>query len=136
MLHPFVQQPAYDFINAAETDLGLTLRVTQGRRSIAEQEELYAKGRTAPGKIVTHAKGGESYHNYGQAIDIVEITPEKQANWRSGDEEFWQQIGALGEAHGFAWGGRWKWPDRPHFEMSFGLSTQDLQAGKRPEDVA
>ena len=40
-------------------------------RTIKEQNDLYAQGRTKPGKIVTNAKGGQSYHNYGLAIDIV-----------------------------------------------------------------
>jgi peptidoglycan L-alanyl-D-glutamate endopeptidase CwlK len=31
---------------------------------------LYAIGRTKPGKKVTKAKGGTSYHNYGLAFDI------------------------------------------------------------------
>ena len=44
-----------------------------GRRTMEEQAALYAKGRTISGKIVTKAKPGESYHNYGLAFDWVPL---------------------------------------------------------------
>ena len=44
-----------------------------GRRTMEEQAALYAKGRTVSGKIVTKAKPGESYHNYGLAFDWVPL---------------------------------------------------------------
>ena len=47
--------------------------VVQGRRTIAEQNSLYAQGRTAPGNIVTNAQGGSSAHNFGLAVDMVPI---------------------------------------------------------------
>lgn len=39
-----------------------------GFRSVKDQDDLYAKGRSRRGTKVTNAKGGESYHNYGIAI--------------------------------------------------------------------
>jgi len=47
-----------------------TLRFTHTLRTHAEQDKLYAQGRTVKGSIVTNARGGQSYHNYGLAIDI------------------------------------------------------------------
>jgi peptidoglycan L-alanyl-D-glutamate endopeptidase CwlK len=47
------------------------IRVTAGLRTVAEQDELYAKGRTAPGSIVTNVRGGFSWHNFGLAVDLV-----------------------------------------------------------------
>lgn len=44
---------------------GLKIRIVQGFRTFAEQDELYAQGRTKPGSIVTNARGGFSNHNYG-----------------------------------------------------------------------
>jgi len=44
-----------------------------GLRTMEEQAALYAKGRTVSGKIVTKAKPGESYHNYGLAFDWVPL---------------------------------------------------------------
>jgi peptidoglycan L-alanyl-D-glutamate endopeptidase CwlK len=50
---------------------GVRLRFSHVLRTLEEQEELFAKGRTKPGKKVTNAKPGQSYHNYGLAFDIV-----------------------------------------------------------------
>lgn len=43
-------------------------------RSVKEQEDLYAKGRSAPGKIVTNARGKSfsSQHQWGIAVDIFQ----------------------------------------------------------------
>src|SRR5690606_7828810 len=67
-LHPRLGIAARQFINTVEGELGIQLRITQGYRSIAEQDALYAQGRTAPGEIVTNARGGQSNHNYGLAL--------------------------------------------------------------------
>jgi hypothetical protein len=44
-----------------------------GRRTMEEQTALYSLGRSAPGKVVTKARAGESYHNYGLAFDWVPL---------------------------------------------------------------
>jgi hypothetical protein len=49
---------------------GYPLLITQGLRSWQAQDALYAQGRTAPGKIVTKAKGGSSHHNFGLGVDL------------------------------------------------------------------
>ena len=126
-LHSDVQGNATNFVNEVESELGIQLRVTQGTRTNAEQDVLYAQGRTAPGRIVTNARGGESYHNYGLAVDVVEIRG-GQAVWNTN----WQAIGDIGTRNGFEWGGNWTTPDRPHFQRTFGLSIGDLQGGARP----
>ena len=72
-LHPSIRSKVKEFIIKAEQELGINLRVSSGFRSHSEQNKLYASGRTESGKIVTHAKAGESYHNYGLAFDVVEI---------------------------------------------------------------
>ena len=46
-----------------------------GRRTMEEQAALYSLGRSAPGRIVTKARAGESYHNYGLAFDWVPLKP-------------------------------------------------------------
>jgi len=46
------------------------IRVIEAYRTLERQNYLYSKGRTKDGSVVTHAQGGESYHNYGAAIDI------------------------------------------------------------------
>ena len=112
-LHPIVRKRTIEFINRSEKKLGIQLRVFSAYRSFEEQNELYAKGRTAPGNIVTYAQAGESYHNFGLAIDVVEIVNNK-AVWKNPN---WPKIGKIGESLGFTWGGRWKMKDLPHFQV-------------------
>lgn len=50
---------------------GHTLEVTSTMRSVLQQDELFAQGRTAPGNKVTNAMGLQSYHNYGLAFDFT-----------------------------------------------------------------
>ena len=131
-LHPLVRAKFIQFILKAEKELKKQLRVTSGLRTIKEQNKLYAQGRTMPGKIVTNAKGGKSYHNFGLAVDIVEIKNGK-ALWTNPD---WNKISELGKSLGFEWGGDWvSIKDKPHFQVSFGKSTSKLFAlynkGKR-----
>jgi len=122
-LHPDIIGKVKEFIVRAEKELGIKLRVTAALRTWKEQADLYAKGRTTKGKVVTWAKAGESYHNYGLAIDVVEIKGD-QALWKNPN---WEKIGQLGESIGFTWGGRWAGKtDKPHFEMSFGRHHSEL----------
>lgn len=57
------------------------LRITSGFRSRAAQNRLYAQGRTRPGAIVTHARGGESSHNWGLAIDVLIVPRDGRDPW-------------------------------------------------------
>lgn len=112
---------------------GIRMRVTQGLRTIAEQNALYAQGRTTPGKIVTNAKGGSSYHNYGLAFDFCLIGADGKASWSSTDDTNgdhladWKQIVDTYLAHGWEWGGNWHTiKDTPHLQKTFGLSIAEL----------
>lgn len=124
-LHPEVRASAAQFVNRVEQELGIQLRVTSGFRSYADQDALYAQGRTAPGEIVTNARGGHSYHNFGLAFDVVEVRPDGSVNWNTD----WEAIGRVGESMGLEWGGSWTgFQDRPHFQLDFGLSTAQLRS--------
>jgi hypothetical protein len=129
-LLPLVKKKANDLIYVMKK-LNRPIRITEGFRSIERQNELYAQGRTTPGNIVTNAKGGESFHNYGIAFDIVFI--ETGYNPPAVD---WDIVGFLGKRLGFEWGGDWKsFVDKPHFEMPLKYSLKDFQNGKiREED--
>jgi len=106
--------------------LGHEIRLVQGFRSIAEQDRLYAQGRTTPGNIVTKAKGGESFHNYGCALDF---TFRKHGN--DAPKNLWETLGTIGKQHGLEWGGDWKrFVDRPHFQLTLGYSLSDFQKDK------
>lgn len=139
-LHPLVANRGESFIRLAHSCLDLEVRLTSGYRSAKEQNALYAQGRSEPGRVVTNAKAGQSYHNYGLAVDFVIIHNNKtdydlNADRNRNDIPDWQELGELGKALGFEWGGDWNsFPDYPHLQMDFGLSIRQLTAGKRPDE--
>ena len=117
-------------------------------RTNAEQDVLYAQGRTDKTKpIVTNAKGGQSFHNYGMACDIVLIVDKdgngtyESASWDTksdfdGDgKSDWQEVVTIFKQYGWIWGGDWKFTDAPHFEKSFGKSIVQLQELKKLNKV-
>ncbi|WP_438491002.1 M15 family metallopeptidase [Paenibacillus sp. IHBB 3054] len=138
-LHPVVEAATVALIERCYAR-GVNIVITQGLRTIAEQNALYAQGRTKPGKIVTNAKGGTSYHNFGLAIDFALLLPDgKQVSWdlkRDGDGDKvadWTEVVQEAKALGFEWGGDFvSIKDAPHFQMTFGLKTSQLRAGKEP----
>ena len=65
----FAQKIAVFESMLAENDIKVLF--TWGYRSIEQQNALYAIGRTKPGSIVTKARGGYSWHNYGLAADYA-----------------------------------------------------------------
>ena len=139
-LHPLVANRGESFIRLAHSCLDLEVRLTSGYRSAKEQNALYAQGRSEPGQVVTNAKAGQSYHNYGLAVDFVIIHNNKtdydlNTDRNRNDIPDWQELGELGKALGFEWGGDWNsFPDYPHLQMDFDLSIRQLAAGKRPDE--
>lgn len=135
LLHPAVRNEAmeiYEEINRALTGKAIA-RFTHTLRTIKEQDALYAKGRTAPGPIVTKAKGGMSYHNYGLAIDMVLIVNGKEVSYDTlkdydGDKVAdWMECVNIFKSYGWEWGGDWKFKDMPHFQKTAGFSVQALK---------
>lgn len=121
-LLPLVERKALELIRLAQ-EAGTPIRITEGYRSPERQAELYAQGRTAPGKIVTNAKQCESIHQYGCAFDVVFI--------KTGYEGNWDKLGQLGKMLGFTWGGDFKSiKDKPHFEMTMGYRIIDFKNKK------
>lgn len=93
--------------------------VTCTYRSQAEQDALYAQGRTAPGKKVTWTR--HSRHTQRTAFDIAILVNGKLV-WNptldadgDGVAEY-TEAGLIGEKVGLTWGGRWSNPDAPHFQ--------------------
>jgi peptidoglycan L-alanyl-D-glutamate endopeptidase CwlK len=116
-LRPEVR-PLVDAALAAWEGAGIDVLVTCTSRTNAEQDALYAQGRTTPGHIVTNARAGQSAHNYGLAIDIVPIVNGKP-DWNGGDA-IWQTVGDLGQQAGLTWLGALgsPFPEKPHFELT------------------
>lgn len=124
-LYPTIQEMVRKFLDRANVD-GYPLRITHGYRSIEEQNALYAQGRTKPGNIVTNAKGGESFHNFGLAIDVYDEV--------RGYDTDWDVLERIADTVGLEHGDR-GYTDLPHFQYRGGLSLQEVQAGKRPNDL-
>ncbi|WP_312470301.1 M15 family metallopeptidase [Neobacillus sp.] len=139
-LHPVVKERSNQLIQHSAKK-GIVIVVTDGFRSAEEQDRLYDKGRTAEGNIVTFAKGGESYHNYGLAIDFALKTPSGNVIWdrqydgnKNGKAD-WTEVVEMAKALGFEWGGDWaKFKDYPHLQMNFGLTIAKLQKGEKPAE--
>jgi len=95
---------------------GINVKIIGGSRTYAEQNDLYAQGRTKPGKIVTKAKGGQSWHNFGMAFDIGIFSEDGKKYY--GEHKDYERCGKIGEAMGLEWGGRWEFVDEPHFQYN------------------
>jgi peptidoglycan LD-endopeptidase CwlK len=139
-LHPLVKERSDQLVQQA-AKIGIVVLITDGFRSIEEQNTIYEQGRTAEGNIVTNAKGGESYHNYGLAIDFALETPSGDVIWdrqydrNQNGRSDWSEVVKIAKSLGFEWGGDWKdFKDYPHLQMDFGLTIADLQNGQRPDE--
>ena len=136
LLHPKLRTEAKEIYIAIYNALKgrAAVRFTHTLRTIAEQDALYALGRTKPGKKVTNAKGGSSFHNYGLAIDFCLILDGKDVSWDTlkdydGDKvSDWMEAVAIFKSRGWEWGGDWaKFRDAPHFQKTFKKTTAELK---------
>ena len=123
-------------------------------RTFAEQDALFAQGRTrlfdANGRrlgVVTQAKGGQSIHNYGLALDIVLLEDKdgngtfESASWDTvkdfdaDRQSDWMEVVNIFKRNGWVWGGDWtRFKDRPHFEKTFGHTWRTLKARHDKKD--
>ncbi len=113
-------QELYWLFDAAMQEANIDYIVTCTYRSQEEQDALYAKGRTAPGKRVTWTR--HSRHTDRTAFDIAILlngkllwNPDLDADG-DGVAEY-TEAGRIGEAVGLTWGGSWDSPDAPHFQL-------------------
>lgn len=137
-LHPSIQPLAAKLIQLAAQQ-GYSLVLCEGYRSYEYQDQLYAKGRTSPGAVVTGTRGGESWHNFGLAFDVAMVAPgpdpkKGQPSWPK-NRDVWQVIGNLGKSIGLGWGGDFtKIADYGHFEFHPGITIANAREGKRPTE--
>lgn len=113
-LTPDTQARALDLL-ALASQQGTPATVTSTVRSCAEQDALYAKGRTAPGPAVTGVRGCRSWHVQGRALDIY------VGSW---EPEDYAALGLAWEKWGGIWGGRWG--DHVHFEWHPGITIDQV----------
>jgi peptidoglycan L-alanyl-D-glutamate endopeptidase CwlK len=144
-LHPKLVDEAlaaYDEINKALTGRAIC-RIAQATRTFKEQQNLYYQGRRGVPreKIVTNARPGMSFHNYGLAIDIVLLVDRDKngtfeaASWETNIDfdadgvADWMDIVKILTKRGWKWGGLFKtFKDMPHFEFTFGYTIAQLFA--------
>lgn len=125
-----------DLVRVVERAIVLTRQdftITEGVRTLARQQALYAQGRTAPGKIVTstlNSKHRVQADGFGHAVDAPpypirwEGTPENLARFDAVAKAMFEAAGELGI--GLRWGADWDRDgkarergesDSPHFEL-------------------
>lgn len=140
LLHPAIRDEVAELIGKIEiNNPKFIVRIVQGLRTIDEQNALYAQGRTKQGNIVTNAKGGSSYHNYGIAFDFCLIYDKLNRgvyDTISWDTNFdadkdgvkdWQEVVQMFIKNGYEWGGNWhSIVDNPHIQKTFGYNWRQL----------
>lgn len=136
MMWPPFQSLIDSLLIRAKAD-GLEVAVFMGTRTIEQQDALYALGRTVKnldgfseskpmGNTVTKAKGGQSWHNYGVAADVV-FKPSGKWSWDS--KLNWKRLGEIGKECHLEWGGDFLGlADYPHFQLTHGLYIMEAQA--------
>lgn len=123
-LHPQLQQKIAELQELCEKN-SLKIGIGECLRTAAEQDDLYAQGRTRPGNKVTNAKGStySSQHQWGIAFDFYRNDGTGAFNTAG---NFFERVGALAKTLGLGWGGDWKSPvDRPHLYLPDWGSTTD-----------
>ena len=127
LCHPRLQTLAAKLTEECKKQ-GLAIGIGETYRTVAEQDELYAQGRTKPGAIVTNAPGSSysSYHQWGTAFDIFRNDGKGAYNEAGG---FFTRAGAIGVELGLEWGGNWtSIVDKPHFQLpDWGSTTKELK---------
>lgn len=127
-LLPVVAAKASAFVAECKAQ-GIDVLITSTLRDGEAQAALYAQGRTKPGRIVTNAKAGQSWHNHACAFDFVPVVNGK-AMWD--DARTFDRCGVIAESVGLEWAGRWtKFKEAAHCQYTGGLTLADLQNGKK-----
>lgn len=131
-LLPKAQDAARKFMAAvvpAMAAYGLTVKITSGTRSYAEQDALYAQGRSKSGPIVTNAPAGYSNHNFGVAWDITLFRADGSPLWES---PHYGECATIGVQQGLDCGAFWKTlKDEPHYAVNTGLTLAQMRERKK-----
>jgi len=131
-LEPEVQTLCYKFIAECAKN-GIDVIITSTYRDKESQAALYAQGRTTPGRKVTNARPGDSFHNWRVAFDFCPIVAGKAA-WD--DINLFKHCGRIAKGLGLEWAGDWKtFKELAHCQYTGGLTLADFKAGKTLRDV-
>ncbi len=122
-LQPSAQIEAREFMKALK-EVSLNAKIISGTRTYQEQNDLYAMGRTKPGKIVTKARGGFSNHNFGIAWDIGIFDGTSYLD----DSPLYAKSGIIGRKLGLEWGGDWSSIiDLPHYQLKIAAQMSEIR---------
>ena len=128
-LHPKAQVLARQFLANVlnSNDLKkqhVIAKIISGTRIYKEQTELFAQGRSKPGRIVTKASAGHSNHNFGIAWDVGLF---KGSDFLE-ESPLYDVVGAIGKISGVEWGGDWSsFVDKPHFQLKTGFTLAQVR---------
>lgn len=122
-LHP-LYLPIYDGLCA---DLPPSWQPYYGLRTAAQQDALYAQGRTLPGSPVTQAQAWESAHNFGCASDWTYWLSDQIPVWLSPKDPRWADFAQIVEKVGGDWGGEFPHPDCPHVQLGLTVGWKTLR---------
>jgi peptidoglycan L-alanyl-D-glutamate endopeptidase CwlK len=123
-VHPELRRRVENLADALIAE-GIPIEVDTALRTAAQQDAIFAEGRTEPGKKVTNARGYQSNHVIGCAVDIApDDTFTKRADWNPAHLD-WQRIVALAPQYGLRDGKSWH--DLPHLEL-IEIPTEPTQA--------
>jgi len=126
-LHPIVADMCRSFLERCK-EVGIDVIITSTYRDLESQQALYNQGRTTPGRKVTNAKPGQSFHNFKVAFDFVPIINGK-AQWN--DLKLFKKCGDIAKSVGLEWAGDWvTFKEYAHCQYTANLSLKDFQNGK------
>jgi len=127
-LTPQTKKLAEDFLHSCEKS-GIEVLIYCTLRTKEEQDGLYDIGRKTKGTIVTNARGGDSWHNYGCAFDYVPLIGGKP-QWSN--TALYAQTGQLAESVGLEWAGRWtgKLRETAHCQFRDGKTIEQMKGKK------
>lgn len=114
-IHPFLEKKI-EHLKQLCIEAGIPIKIVEDIRSFQRQDDLYSRGRTTSGNIVTNAQGSDysSLHQWGITFDVcINIVGDAY------NDEKLKKVGEIGKSIGLDWGGDWEnFVDMPHFQLS------------------
>lgn len=124
-IHPVLWAKAQQLVEACAAR-GYHYYAISGYRSVEEQNALFAQGRSTKGAIVTNARGGQSAHNFGLAIDFCKDADKTrgglQPDWNAHEYEV---LAEEAKKLGLEPGLYWQFKDAPHVQLP--LSSKSIK---------
>lgn len=123
LLQSYFRDSVETMLARGQPECDVEVVVSETYRTFERSDYLYGEGR---GVV-----GGNSYHNYGLAVDIYprkngEIIYSFHESQYSDLMEKIKCVGAIAPRFGIEWGGSWTNVDWPHFQDA-GVTLEELQ---------